>query len=246
MKILIPHDGTKNAENALLDLQNAGFGQDDEVLIVITDVFLPESAEEFFKAVKERRLNLEKSGTCSYAPARRQFEEERLLAREIRRRLSTDFPAWNIQIETLPGLSLVPGEILEKAARWKADLIILGCEEGAMIKNPNGYKSGLRRVAAEAKCAVRLAFGATGAKPAVKPDRVFTEGEENLVEKQISERQKTSNNVAGTLLRRQGNYSVERGGSAKKREQIMKVIPRRPIKLPPAIKGAAHRATAYG
>lgn len=246
MKILIPYDGTKNAENALLDLQNTGCGQDDEILIVITDIFLPESAEEFSRAVNERRLKLEKSGACSYAPAGRRFEEERLLAHEISRCLLFAFPARNIQIETLPGLSLVSSEVLKKAARWKADLIILGFEEDTLTNNTNGYRSGLRRVAAEAECAVRFACGAGGAKSPVKPRCIFIESEDRSVGKPLPEQQKTSNNIAETLLRRQGNCSVRRGRTTKKREPLSKIVPHRPIKAPPEIKGVAHRATASG
>ncbi len=159
MKVLIPYDGTREAENALLELRNLEFGETDEILVVITDVFLPESKEEFFKAKNERRLNLEKSGTCSFAPARRQFEEERFLSRQIRRRLSSDFPNLNIRIETLPNFSLVSSEILAKAAREKTDLIVLGLQENKTDTANDGYKSGLWRVAAEAECPVRFARG---------------------------------------------------------------------------------------
>ncbi len=171
MKILIPYDGTKAAEIALLDLQNAGFGQTDEILVVITDVFLPESAEEFFNARRMCRLNLEKSGTYSFAPARRQFEEERFLSRQIRRLFSA-LPLWNIRVETLPGASLVSSEILEKAASWKADVIVLGSKEGEAAALSNGYKSGLWRVVSEAGCSVRLARRANPEKSAISPDSV--------------------------------------------------------------------------
>lgn len=159
MKVLIPYDGTPEAENALLELENAGFGTEDEFLIVITDVFLPESKEDFFKAKNERYRNLEKSGTCSYVAARRKIEEEKFLARRIRERLS-DFPLPGIKIETLPGDSLAAGEILEKAARYQADLIILGAREKKNDAAPNGYKSSLQRILSQSRCSVRLAFGA--------------------------------------------------------------------------------------
>ncbi len=159
MKVLIPYDGTKAAENALLELQNADFGQTDEIVIVITDIFLPDSAEEFSKARRRRQLKLENSGNCSYIQARRQLEEEKLLSREIHNRMSSEFPAWNVRIETLPGFSLVSSEILAKAARAKPDLIILGLQESEADSTNDAYRSGLWRVVSEAECPVRLARG---------------------------------------------------------------------------------------
>lgn len=159
MRILIPHDGTKAADNALDELQRAGIGLADDVLVVITDVFLPESTEEFFRAQKERRMNLERSGICSFVPARMQFEDEKFLTLQIRRSLSSRFPGSNIKIEALRGSSLTSSEILEKAAAWNADLIILGSQESDTNAPNGGYGSGLRRIAAEAGCSVRIARG---------------------------------------------------------------------------------------
>lgn len=225
MKVLIPYDGTKEAENALLELQNAGFGQRDEILIVITDVFLPESAEDFSKACRERKLRLEGSGNCSYVPARRRLEEERLLSREIHRRLSSDFPAWNIKIETLPGLSLVSSEVMAKAAVWKADLIVLGSQKSEVEASSNGYKSSLWRVVSEAECEVRLADGTKRGKSAVKPDHAFLENKKRLSEKQKIELLKTSNDIAVTLLQKEnGSSGIIR--STENREQIPKLTTR--------------------
>lgn len=156
MRVLIPYDGTINAENALLELYYVEFGRDDEILIVITDVFLAESFEEFSNVRRKRRLNFESSGNSSYAPARRGYEEELFLAKEIRDRLSFELPALNISVETLPGFNLVSSELLAKAARWKPDLIILGTQEDPTNEEDDGYNSGLWRVVSEAECEVRL------------------------------------------------------------------------------------------
>lgn len=159
MKVLIPYDGSKNAENALLELQSADFGRQDEILILVTDIFLPESAEMFFKTQRERQLKLERSGTCSHVPARKLTEEKKMLTCEVRRRLSNDFPTWNISIGRLPGASLLSSEILAKAAVWNADLIILGATfEDASVAAIDGYRSEKWRVAAEANCPVRIAL----------------------------------------------------------------------------------------
>ncbi|MEP6947324.1 MAG: universal stress protein [Acidobacteriota bacterium] len=157
MKVLIPYDGTRYADNALLELGAAGLGSNDEIVVVITDVWLPESLDEVLQARSERRMNLERSGTSSYAPARRRLEEERLLSLQICKRLSLRFPMWNIRIETLNGSSLVSSEILEKIARWKPDLIILGSQSGIAETSNNSHRSDLWRVVSKAKCSVRLA-----------------------------------------------------------------------------------------
>lgn len=173
MKVLIPYDGTREAENALLELYNAGFGRQDEILILITDVFLPVSKEGFLNARRERHLNLEKSGICSFVPARRRIEEERMLSRKIRARLS-DFPVSDFKIGTLPGNSLVSSEILETAAVWKADLIILGSTKRENNKTDAAvndvYQSSVRRIVLQAGCPVRLARGSNHDKSAFGAD----------------------------------------------------------------------------
>ncbi len=130
MKILIPYDGSQNAENALRDLSEAGLPPGrHEVLIVVTDVWLPETAEEFERARAARRLKVERSGMCSYIPARRKLEEERFLSCEARELLSSMFPSWDIRVETLPGRILVSSEVSERAETWGAQLIILGSRD---------------------------------------------------------------------------------------------------------------------
>ncbi len=242
MKVLIPYDGTPEAENALLELHNAGFGTEDEILIVITDVFLPESKEEFFKAKNERYRNLEKSGTCSYVPARRKLEEEKFFARRIRERLS-DFPLANIKIETLPGASLAAGEILEKAARYQADLIILGTKENKTDAATNAYKSSLRRILSEARCPVRLAFGAKRKSFETNTNSLkrFFIVSNAPAEKQSLGNQTVSNALARMLFDQPKN-SIEVIRSAEKTEQIPKAAARRQNKSPGKIKHFATTA----
>jgi nucleotide-binding universal stress UspA family protein len=158
MRVLVPYDGTAAAEKALLALRGAGVGPADEIQIVVTDIFLPGSAAEFSEESRRRRLTLKRSGSCSFSPALGRWEEEQFLSRELRLRLSEIFPGWNIQIGMLPGFSLVSSEILERAERWNADLIVLGAPEAGQAAA--GYRSGVWRVAAEAACSVHFARGA--------------------------------------------------------------------------------------
>ncbi|MEZ5345468.1 MAG: universal stress protein [Pyrinomonadaceae bacterium] len=167
MRILIPYDGTTNAENALHELHNPDFGMDDEILVVITDVFMAESLEEISRTRRKRRLDFESTGTSSYAPARIEAEEERFLALEIRDRLSLKHSSLNIKVETLPGSSLVSNELLEKAARWKPDLIILGAEKREPDNRFGEYKSGIWRIAAEVQFPVRIVYGSAAGRETV-------------------------------------------------------------------------------
>jgi nucleotide-binding universal stress UspA family protein len=162
MRILIPYDGSENAENALRDLSEARFaggGRKHEVLVVISDVWLPETTEDFFRACAARRRKLETSGMCSYVPARQKLEEERLLCREASERLARMFPSWDIRVETLPGMSLPASEFLQRAETWGADLIILGSTDDYAAAQTVRQGTGAARVAKEARCAVRIAGG---------------------------------------------------------------------------------------
>jgi nucleotide-binding universal stress UspA family protein len=156
MRILIPYDGSQNAENALRDLSEAGFaGGKHEVLVVVSGVWLPETAKEFERARAARWLKVERSGMCSYIPARRKPEEERLLISEARERLSLMFPSWDVRVERLPGRSLVSSEILQRAETWGAELIILGGRDDFVTAQSVGQGTGAARVAKEARCAAR-------------------------------------------------------------------------------------------
>jgi nucleotide-binding universal stress UspA family protein len=150
MKILIPYDGSKNADIALDYLHAAEFAPEEhEILVVVTDVWLPETVEEFFSTRALRKRQTEMSGSSSYAPALRDWEEERFLARDVRRRLESKFPSWDVTVTTLAGFSLVSSEVLEKAESWGADLIILGSQS-------DSGAPGAQAVAAKARCPVRI------------------------------------------------------------------------------------------
>jgi nucleotide-binding universal stress UspA family protein len=244
MRVLIPYDGTKNAENALFELHNAEFGKDDEILVVITDVWLPESIEELSNARRKRRLNFERSGTSSYIPARRRLEEERFLVCEIQNRLSAEFPKLNIKVGTLPGFSLVSSEVLEKAKRWKADLIILGKLKHKVEASKNGYKSKFGFVVSEAECPVRFAYGADQRNLNFTIDQNFSfiADTENSNGKQISKTQNVSNDV-GKFRKRQAKSSVQTVSSTELFEQITNPKLRRLYKTKRKIKKLATTAT---
>jgi nucleotide-binding universal stress UspA family protein len=125
-------------------------------LIAVSDVWLSESSEEFADAVAARRHAAAISGLSSHAPALKTWEEERVLSREARERIAFMFPLWSVRVETLPGLSLVSREILEKAERWNADVIVLGVQD-IFAAETTGYGAGALRVVKDAGCNVFLA-----------------------------------------------------------------------------------------
>src|SRR5687768_4947698 len=151
MKILVPYDGSPNSDIAMESLRSAEFALcGHEVLAVVTDVWLHHSLEEFRSIRAGRTLQMERSGISSCAPALRIHEEERFLSGEVRRLLETNNPSSHIRVETLPGISLVSTEFVERAESWGAELVILG-SQGASIA------PGARRVASEVRCSVRIA-----------------------------------------------------------------------------------------
>jgi len=158
MKIMIPYDGSKNTEKALSALRRrADFAQaQHDALIVVSDVWLADSAEEFSRAVRERRLKVARAGVSSHAPALSAWEEERVLSREALDRVTSMFPLWNVKVETLPGFSLVSSEMLEKAERSKVDVIVIGAGK-SFPDDGKGFGGGALRVANEATCNVFLA-----------------------------------------------------------------------------------------
>lgn len=156
MKILIPYDGSKNAEAALQSLQTAGFGENHEALILVADVFLPETPDEFWFAVAERRRKTQMSGYSSHVPARRRLEEEQFLLRELRERVSKMFPSWKVRVEALPGDSLASSEILQVAEKCQPDVLVIG-QKSVSAAEKSGYGRGARRVAKEADCRIYFA-----------------------------------------------------------------------------------------
>ena len=156
MKILIPYDGSPNAENALRALKTFGTEQRHEVLFAVTNVWLAESADEFSQAFRTRARKLADSGRGSYTSSLRNWEQEIALRNELQRRIPQMFPLWKIRVETMPGYSLVSSEILEKAETWEADVVLLGARDVFAFEK-NGYGAGVLRVLKSAPCSVHLA-----------------------------------------------------------------------------------------
>lgn len=158
MKIMIPYDGSINTEIALRALaRRADYSQvEHDALVVVSDVWLADSAEEFARVSHARRRKAALAGAVSHAPALIAWEDERALSREASDRIASTFPSWNVQVEALPGFSLVSSEILEKAERSNTDIIAIGTRK-PFSDMASGYGAAALRVAKEAPCSMFLA-----------------------------------------------------------------------------------------
>ena len=153
MKILIAYDGSDASEAALDDLPRAGLSDRAEALVVVTDIWLASSPDEFSRALARRRRLA--AGMSSFAPASREVEEERALSREAKRRLRILFPAWDVRAEGAEGAGGAASTLLRRASYWGADLLVVGsCHRPARDRIVG---DAALTVAAEAHCSVRVA-----------------------------------------------------------------------------------------
>src|SRR5687768_15850408 len=156
IKVLIPYDGSENAEAAFDDMRRAGLPQTLDALVAVTNVCLPLSPYEITRAVAARRRMVLTAGACSFAPALRDCEEQRVLSFEAVRRFRSIFPLGVVKTEAMQDGVTIAKEILRSAKTWRAELIIVGAK-----RSPSGhitdYAGPALRVAQDAHCSVRIA-----------------------------------------------------------------------------------------
>ncbi|HKO95673.1 MAG TPA: universal stress protein [Pyrinomonadaceae bacterium] len=158
IKVLIPYDGSQNADAALHELRRAGLPQALDVIVAVTNVWLPLSPYEITLAVSARRLKVLSAGSSSFAPALRDYEEQRALAFEAERRISSSFPSGKVRVEAMQDTAAIGNEILRKARQWGAELIIVG-SNSSPSPHITDYAGPALKVAREAHCSVRIARG---------------------------------------------------------------------------------------
>ncbi len=156
IKVLIPYDGSESAELALDDLSRAGLPQAVDAIVAVTNVWLPLSPHEITRAVSARRMMVLTAGTSSFAPASRAHEEQRVLSLEAERRISSIFPSGTVRAEAMEDTATVANEILRKAKRAGAELIIMGAKTSPS-PHLTDYAGPSLKVAREAHCSVRIA-----------------------------------------------------------------------------------------
>ncbi len=155
-KVLVPYDGSENAEAALDTLTTAGLLPDLDVLVAVTHVWLPLSPYDITRAVNARRMKVLTAGMSSFVPALRESEEQRVLSREAEKRISAMFPLGNIKAEAMHEAATVANEIVLKAKTWGAELIVIGSNTSPS-PHINDYAGPALKVAEDAHCSVRIA-----------------------------------------------------------------------------------------
>jgi nucleotide-binding universal stress UspA family protein len=155
MKLMIAYDGTVYADAAIDDLRRAGLARDAEALIVTVvepSAVNPPVSEFDLHSLATRRA--EAALSRAKAHSKRIFEEAEALTAKAAHRLRSQFPEWKIAHEVLHGKPA--GELLEKAAAWKPDLIVAG-SQGRSAIGRFFLGSVSKKIAEEAKCPVRIA-----------------------------------------------------------------------------------------
>jgi nucleotide-binding universal stress UspA family protein len=96
------------------------------------------------------------AGMSSFAPALRDYEEQRALSVAAERRIRSIFPSGTIMTEAMQDTATVANEILRTAKRWGAELIIVGSKTSPS-PDITDYAGPALKVAQEAHCSVRIA-----------------------------------------------------------------------------------------
>ena len=156
IKVLIPYDGSESGDAALDELRRAGLPKALDAIVALTNVWLPSSPYEITRAVSARRMMVLTAGTASFAPALRNYEEQRALSVAAEHRIRSVFPLGTIMTEPIQDTAAVTNEILRKAKKWGAELIIVGSRTSPS-PDITDYAGPALKVAQEAHCSVRIA-----------------------------------------------------------------------------------------
>ena len=156
IRVLIPYDGSESAEVALDDLRKSGLPQTLDANVAVTSVWLPLSPYEIFRAVSARRMRVLSAGAASFVPALRESEEQRIMSLEAEHRIRSIFPSGTIITEAMQDTAAVGNEILRKAKKWKAGLIVVGAKASP---SPHiiDFAGPALKIAEGADCSVRIA-----------------------------------------------------------------------------------------
>lgn len=146
MRLLIGYDGSEYADAALKDLHRAGLHDVEALVLCVGEVWLPpaEMLGSAASAVRE----------AFHAYEEQASQHARSVAEHARRWIGEHFPHWGLTAEGLAGS---PVElIVERAASWRADLVVLGAHGHAAAPRmfPGSIPMGVLRYA---PCSVRIA-----------------------------------------------------------------------------------------
>jgi nucleotide-binding universal stress UspA family protein len=155
MKVLIGYDGSDSARAALGELKSAALPRDTEILVAAAEnVWMPPAEMESLPAaaLNSRRV----AGTLAQmqAQAARAVETIKQVSKTAAEEIGANFPGWSVGAELIKGEAAFA--LMEKAAEWKADLIVVGSQNRSTVGRIL-LGSVSRKVVTEAACSVRIA-----------------------------------------------------------------------------------------
>lgn len=157
MKILIGYDGLECSDRIFDDLTRAGLTRESEALVVSVADLLAENL-----AISEFDLHSAASRRVEAVLARAQahrtgvIRETEDLAARAAERLRSQFPDWKVESAVKTGTPW--WELIDAANAWNADLLVVG-SNGRSAIGRLFLGSVSKKVAADARCSVRVARG---------------------------------------------------------------------------------------
>jgi len=155
VKILIGYDGSSDADAAIEDLVHAGLPHDAEAMIV--SLWDSPTATAFANhdvieraMVGERAMSIVDQANLQVSEESKQVSE---LVLNSDMRLRSIFPSWRVRGAILEGNP--PVELIKKAEKWHADLIVVGSQGRSAIGRMIMGSVSLE-VATDALCSVRI------------------------------------------------------------------------------------------
>ncbi|MEP7219942.1 MAG: universal stress protein [Bacteroidota bacterium] len=153
-KVLFAYDGSACANDALEDLQRAGFPSELDLMgVSVAEVWVLEDDEE-----EKEQLELSgptvAHGIIMSERAKAGLDRARIFARHAAHMIRERFPAWTVDTSVYPD-SPAWG-VLHAAEKWNPDMIVLG-SQGRSALSRFFLGSVSQKVLAEAKCSVRIA-----------------------------------------------------------------------------------------
>jgi len=153
MKLLIAHDGSDYADDAIKELQRAGLPSEAEAVVLsVSNAWeLPEIADSFSSQLGKP--------TPAVVIAIQKYLAEVIgraqsLSNAAAERLREIFPDWVVSAEACLGKPA--WEVIKKADEWQAELIVVGSQgHTALVRLLLGSVS--QKVLIEAHCSVRIA-----------------------------------------------------------------------------------------
>jgi nucleotide-binding universal stress UspA family protein len=150
MNVLIAYDGSAPSDVTLHDLKCAGLPDVvDAELMFVAEVWIPPEDSYTGPSIWEIAIrDVAAQGRNTMANARRSAEQ-------AAGRLRDDHPEWKIVSRVEAGSATL--QIVERAERWPADLVIVGAQTHAVVVERLGLGSVALRVLTHLQCPVRVA-----------------------------------------------------------------------------------------